>query len=163
MTTIDELLTANDSYATSFDHGELDKRPSRRVAVLTCMDTRLDVYSFLGLAIGEAHIIRNAGGLVTDDAIRSLMISGRSLGTEEIAVIQHTSCGMAGLDDDAYADEVQADTGTRPSFPLGGFDDVEQSVRTSVAALSASPLIPQTIVRGFVYDVATGRITEPTP
>ncbi len=160
MTTTDELIAANASYADAFDRGGLAKEPSRRVAVLTCMDARLDAYRFLGLDLGQAHVIRNAGGIVTDDAIRSLMISGRSLGTIEVVVIQHTACGMAGLDDDAYADEVEADTGTRPSFPLGGFTDIEASVRESVRTLTESPLIGQTSIRGFVYDVETGRITE---
>lgn len=160
MTTTDELIDANAAYADDFDHAGLEKEPSRRVAVLTCMDARLDAYRFLGLDPGQAHVIRNAGGIVTDDAIRSLMISGRSLGTTEIAVIQHTSCGMSGLDDDVYAGDVEVDTGTRPPFPLGGFADLETSVRASVQTLRDSPFIPQTSVRGFVYDVESGRITE---
>lgn len=162
MTTTDELLSANESYADGFAHAGLAKEPARKVAVLTCMDARLDVYRFLGLQPGEAHVIRNAGGIVTEDAVRSLMISHRSLGTEELVVIQHTSCGMAGLDDDAYADEVEADTGTRPAVPLGGFDDLDASVRDSVTSLRGNPLIGHGSVRGFVYDVASGKLREVT-
>lgn len=160
MSTIDELVKSNAQYAASFAHPGLAPEPSRRVAVLTCMDARLDVYRFLGLEAGQAHVVRNAGGLVTDDAIRSLLLSGRSLGTEEVAVIQHTRCGVEGLDDASYADEVEADTGVRPPFAFGGFADVEGSVRESVERLRSERLVGQTSVRGFVYDVDTGRITE---
>lgn len=161
MSTTDELLTANQDYASAFALGGLAKEPGRHLAVLACMDARLDVYRLLGLQPGDAHVIRNAGGIVTDDAIRSLMISARSLGTTEVVIVQHTSCGMSGLDDESYASEVEAETGVRPSFPLGGFSDVEASVRSSIETLRGNALVPQA-VRGFVYDVATGALTEVT-
>ena len=159
MSTTDELLSANRDYASNFALAGLAKEPRRQVAVLACMDARLDVYRLLGLQPGDAHVIRNAGGIVTDDAVRSLMISARSLGTTEVVIVQHTSCGMSGLDDESYASDVEADTGVRPSFTLGGFSDVEASVRASIDALTADPLVPQT-VRGFVYDVDTGLLRE---
>lgn len=160
VTAIDDLLAANATFAESFPHAGMPKEPGRHVVVVTCMDTRLDVHEFLGLRAGQAHVLRNAGGIVTDDVIRSVMISGRSLGTTEVAVIQHSSCGLCGLDDTAYADEVEADTGTRPPLPLGGFADVDASVAAGVARLVESPLVTQDVVRGFVYDVDTGRLRE---
>ena len=162
MSTTDDLLSANQAYANAFALGGLAKEPRRHLAVLACMDARLDVYRILGLQPGDAHVIRNAGGIVTDDAVRSLMISARSLGTTEVVIVQHTSCGMSGLDDEAYASDVEADTGVRPTFTLGGFADLEESVRSSIVALRDDALVPQS-VRGFVYDVDTGLLGEVTP
>lgn len=124
------------------------------------MDARLDVYRILGLREGDAHVLRNAGGVVTEDAIRSLMISQRFLGTREIMLIHHTGCGMLGLPDDEVRDEVAAETGIRPPFALEGFSDLEADVRQSIARIKASPFLIHECVRGFVYDVNTGRLTE---
>lgn len=137
--------------------------PSRGIAIVTCMDARLDIYRMLGLHEGEAHVIRNAGGVVTDDVIRSLLISQRLLGTEEIVLIHHTDCGMATFRDDELKDQVLADVGIRPPFALEAFADIEEDVRQSIARIQASPFVPKRgAIRGFVYEVETGRLREVT-
>jgi len=161
MSVTDELLQSNESYAASFDKGDLPMAPARRVAILACMDARLHVYELLGLSEGEAHIIRNAGGVATDDAIRSLVISQRLLGTEEIVLIHHTDCGMLTFTDDDVKSQIEADVGIRPHFALEAFPDLDHAVRQSMARIQASPFIPmKESVRGFVYDVGTGRLRE---
>ncbi len=163
MSATDELLRNNDAYAGSFASGDLPMPPGKQVAVLACMDARLNVYGVLGLHEGDAHVIRNAGGVVTDDAIRSLVISQRLLGTREIVLIHHIGCGMLTFHDDEVKAAIEADTGLRPPFALEAFPDAEQDVRQSIARIKASPFIPHTDqVRGFVYDVATGRLNEVT-
>jgi carbonic anhydrase len=157
----DDLLSNNATYVTSFAAGDLPMPPGRQLAVLACMDARLNVYGMLGLREGDAHVIRNAGGVVTDDAIRSLVISQRLLGTREIILIHHTDCGMLTFHDHEVKAAIEADTGLRPSFALEAFPDVEQDVRQSIARIKASPFIQHTDqVRGFVYDVATGKLNE---
>ena len=161
MSVTDELLRNNARYAESFDRGGLPAPPARGVAVVACMDARLDTHKLLGLAEGDAHVIRNAGGVVSEDAIRSLVISQRLLGTREIVIIQHTDCGMLTFRDDDVKDAIEADTGLRPSFALEAFGDLEENVRQSIRRVKASPFIPvKDSVRGFVYDCATGRLNE---
>lgn len=161
MSVTDELLENNRSFAASFDQGSLPMPPGRKVAVVACMDARLSPYAALGLSSGEAHVIRNAGGVVTDDAIRSLTISQRLLGTEEIILIHHTDCGMLTFTDDQVKAQIQADVGIRPPFALEAFPDLAEDVRQSIARIKASPFIPKKdSVRGFVYDVDTGALTE---
>jgi carbonic anhydrase len=161
MSAADELLANNESYASSFDKSELAAAPSKKVAVIACMDARLNVYDLLGLNEGDAHVIRNAGGVVTDDAIRSLAISQRLLGTEEIVLIHHTECGMLTFTDDAFKAEIEADTGIRPTWAAEAFDDLDRDVRQSIARIKASPFISgKDAVRGFVYDVKTGKLNE---
>jgi carbonic anhydrase len=157
----DELVRNNHAYATGFRKGHLSHRPVRPVAIVTCMDARIDVHRALGLEEGDAHVIRNAGGVVTDDVIRSLLISQRLLGTREILVIHHTNCGMLTFSDDALKRQVEADTGLRPPFSLEAFPDLDGDVRQSMARIKASPFVPhRDEVRGFVYDVATGTLRE---
>jgi carbonic anhydrase len=159
MAVTDELLEAAASYAASFDKGSLAMPPAKKVAVLACMDARLNVYGLLGLSEGDAHVIRNAGGVVTDDAIRSLTISQRLLGTEEIVLIHHSDCGMLTFNDDAVKDQIVADTGIRPPFALEAFADVDADVRQSIARIMASPFIPnKSQIRGFVFEVESGRL-----
>jgi carbonic anhydrase len=161
MSVTDELLQRNDAYAQQFSTGSLAMPPARNVAVVACMDARLNVYGLLGLKEGEAHVIRNAGGVVTDDVIRSLLISQRLLGTQEIVLIHHTDCGMLTFSDDEVKGAVQADTGLKPPFALEAFGDLETDVRQSIARIKASPFVPnKTSVRGFVFDVTTGRLKE---
>jgi carbonic anhydrase len=161
MSVTDELLANADRYAEAFDRGELPMPPAKRVAVLACMDARLNPYGLLGLSEGDAHVIRNAGGVVTDDEIRSLAISQRLLGTEEIILIHHTDCGMLTFTDDDFRRQIQADTGIKPEWAAEAFDDPEEDVRQSIARIKASPFIPKKDhVRGFVFDVQTGRLTE---
>ena len=161
MSVTDELLSNNDAYATTFDKGDLPLPPGKRVAVLACMDARLDPAKVLGLEEGDAHVIRNAGGVASEDAIRSLVISQRLLGTEEIVLIHHTDCGMVTFTDGAVKDQIQADTGIRPPFALEAFPDADEDVRQSIARIQASPFIPKTdAVRGFVYEVETGKLHE---
>lgn len=160
MSVTDELLAANEAYAEAFT-GPLPLPPSRRVAVVACMDARLDVHRILGLGDGEAHVIRNAGGAVTDDVVRSLAISQRLLGTREIVLIHHTDCGMLTFTDDAFRSAIEAEVGVRPAWAAEAFDDLEADVRQSIARLRVSPFVPRTdAVRGFVFDVATGRLAE---
>ncbi|MGH7573059.1 MAG: beta-class carbonic anhydrase [Gemmatimonadota bacterium] len=164
MSEIDDLLRNNEKYATEFDRAGLPAIPSRRAAVVACMDARLDVYRILGLEPGEAHVIRNAGGVVTEDVVRSLLISQRVLGTREIALLQHTDCGMLTLRDDELKARIEEDTGLQPPFDLEAFDDLVASVRQSIERIHANPFIPHTAyVRGFVYDVETGRLEEVKP
>ncbi len=161
MSATDELLKNNEAYAASFDKGELPLPPAKKVAVLACMDARLQVYEVLGLKVGDAHIIRNAGGVVTDDAIRSLAISQRLLGTEEIVLLHHTDCGMLTFTDDQYKAELEQETGIKPAWAAEAFTDLDGDVRQSIARIKASPFIPKTdAVRGFVYDVHSGALRE---
>jgi carbonic anhydrase len=156
-----ELLQNAEVYAERFDQGELPLPPAKRIAVLACMDARLNPYGLLGLSEGDAHVIRNAGGVVTDDEIRSLAISQRLLGTEEIILIHHTDCGMLTFSDDEFRRQVQTDTGIKPEWAAEAFDDLEEDVRQSIARIKSSPFIPRKdSVRGFVYDVKTGRLDE---
>jgi carbonic anhydrase len=161
MTATDELLGNAKGYAASFDQGGLPMPPAKQVAVIACMDARLNPYGLLGLGEGDAHVIRNAGGVVTEDAIRSLAISQRLLGTEEIVLIHHTDCGMLTFRDDEFRRQIQEDTGIKPGWAAEAFDDLEADVRQSIARIKASPFIPRKdSVRGFVYDVKTGRLDE---
>jgi carbonic anhydrase len=156
-----ELLTNNRDFAASLPARHLDVRPSRRLAVVTCMDSRLDVFQALGLDVGEAHVLRNAGGVITDDVIRSLAISQRRLGTREVMLIHHTDCGMQKTTDDEFKRAVEAETGIRPHWAVESFGDVEQDVRQSIGRLMASPFIPhKDAIRGFVFDVDTGKLDE---
>jgi carbonic anhydrase len=157
----DELLANNESYAASFDKADLALAPARKVAVIACMDARLNIYGMLGLTEGDAHVIRNAGGVVTDDEIRSLAISQRLLGTEEIILIHHTDCGMLTFTDDAFKADIEADTGIRPAWAAEAFPDLDGDVRQSIARIKASPFVPKKgSVRGFVYEVESGRLRE---
>ena len=161
MSNADDLLANNERYAAGFDQADLPAAPARRTAVVACMDARLDVYRALGLSEGDAHVIRNAGGVVTDDAIRSLAISQRLLGTEEIVLIHHTGCGMLTFTDDEFRAAVEQDTGIRPQWSPESFGDLDADVRQSIARIRASPFIPhKDAVRGFVYEVETGRLRE---
>ena len=161
MSVTDELLKNNESYAASFDKGDLPMPPGAKVAVVACMDARLNPYGLLGLTEGDAHVIRNAGGVVTDDEIRSLAISQRLLGTEEIILIHHTDCGMLTFTDDEFRRAVQDDVGIKPDWAPESFDDLDEDVRQSIARIEASPFIPnKDSVRGFVYDVHSGALRE---
>ena len=161
MSTTDDLLRNAQSYADSFDKGDLPLAPARKVAVLACMDARLDPNAVLGLQEGDAHVIRNAGGVVTDDAIRSLAVSQRLLGTEEVVVIHHTGCGMLTLDDDEFKRSIQEEVGIKPTWSAESVGDLDEDVRQSVARIRASPFIPRKdSIRGFVYEVETGRLRE---
>jgi carbonic anhydrase len=163
VSTIDELVRNASAYTKSFDRGDLPLPPAKRVAVVACMDARLNPYGLLGLREGDAHVIRNAGGVITDDEIRSLSISQRLLGTTEIMLIHHTDCGMLTFHDDDFRREVQQETGIKPEWPAEAFDDVDGDVRQSIARIKASPFIPnKDQVRGFVYDVETGELREVT-
>jgi carbonic anhydrase len=161
MTVTDELLANNDAYAAEFTKGDLPLPPAKHVAVIACMDARLDPARVLGLEEGDAHVIRNAGGVVTDDTIRSLAISQRLLGTEEIVLIHHTDCGMLTFRDDELKEQIHEETGIRPGFALESFTDVDDDVRQSIARIQASPFVPRKDkVRGFVYEVETGKLRE---
>ena len=161
MTATDELIQNNETYAASFDKADLPLPPGRKVAVVACMDARLNVYGVLGLTEGDAHVIRNAGGVVTDDAIRSLAISQRLLGTEEIILIHHTGCGMLTFTDDDFRAAIEQDTGIKPQWAAESFPDLEADVRQSIARVKASPFISRKdSVRGFVYEVETGKLRE---
>ncbi len=164
MTAIDDVLQRNAGYAAGFAAGGRHAPPAMALAVVACMDARLSIHALLGIAEGDAHVIRNAGGVVTDDALRSLLISQRLLGTREVMLIHHTDCGMMTFRDDDVKDAVQADTGLRPAFALEAFSDLDGDVRQSMARIHASPFIPhKDHVRGFVYDVATGLLREVAP
>jgi len=157
----EELLANNSLYAQGFDKGDLPLPPGKKVAIVACMDARLNVYGALGLSEGDAHVIRNAGGVVTDDEIRSLAISQRLLGTEEIILIHHTDCGMLTFTDDDFKKSIQDDTGIKPEWAAEAFPDLDGDVRQSIARIKASPFIPRKdSVRGFVYEVETGRLRE---
>jgi carbonic anhydrase len=161
MTVTDDLLRNNETYAAAFQAGDLPLPPARKLAVVACMDARLDVHGLLGLGLGDAHVIRNAGGVVTDDEIRSLAISQRLLGTEEIILIHHTDCGMLTFTDDAFKRGIQDEVGIKPEWAPESFNDLDEDVRQSIARIRASPFIPHTdAVRGFVYEVETGRLRE---
>ncbi|GAA1277247.1 carbonic anhydrase [Pseudonocardia aurantiaca] len=160
MSVTDELLAHNARYAASFE-GPLPLPPAKHLAVIACMDARLDVYRILGLEPGQAHVIRNAGGVVTDDEIRSLAISQRLLGTEEIILIHHTDCGMLTFTDDEFKKAVQDETGIKPEWAAEAFGDLEEDVRQSIARIKANPFVPRKdSIRGFVFDVATGKLNE---
>ena len=165
MSATDDLLSNNLSYAESFDSaGGVKAPPALHVAVLACMDARLDIFRILGLQPGDAHVIRNAGGAVTEDAIRSLLLSQRLLGTEEIVLVHHTDCGMLSFTDDELKTQIEAETGVRPPFALEAFTDLETDVRQSIERLRSSPFLPHTDrIRGFVYDVRTGLLDEVAP
>ncbi len=161
MTNADQMLEQAAGRAADLAAPGLSPRPRRKVAVLSCMDTRIDLFPMLGIRRGDAHIIRNAGGLVTEDALRSLSISQRVLGTEEVVLIRHTDCGMLGFDEDGFRRELEQETGVRPDWPAETFDDLDDGVRRALARIEASPFVPRTAsVRGFVYDVETGRLRE---
>ncbi|WP_078324027.1 beta-class carbonic anhydrase [Mycobacteroides salmoniphilum] len=161
MSTTDQLLENARTYAASFDKGDLPLPPGRKVAVVACMDARLNPYGLLGLTEGDAHVIRNAGGVITEDEIRSLAISQRLLGTEEVILIHHTDCGMLTFTDDAFKRSIQDDTGIKPSWAAEAFTDLDEDVRQSVARITASPFVPnKASVRGFVYDVTDGSLRE---
>jgi len=163
MTTTDDLVAHNAVYAAAFNDGHLPLPPARQVAILACMDARLDPAAILGLANGDAHVIRNAGGVVTDDAIRSLVISQRLLATKEIILLHHTDCGMVTFTDDEVKAQITADVGIRPHFALEAFPDITEDVRQSIARLAANPFLPHTDnIRGFVYNVVDGTLEEVT-
>ena len=161
MSSTDQFLASNACYADAFEKGDLPIPPAKGAAIVACMDARIDPSRLLGLEEGDAHVIRNAGGVVTDDVLRSLVISQRLLGTEEIILIHHTDCGMVTFRDDSVKDQIEADTGIRPSFSLEAFADAEEDVRQSIRRIQANPFVPvKDKIRGFVYDVKTGRLNE---
>jgi carbonic anhydrase len=160
MTATDEMLANNSGYAAGFDKGSLPLPPSKKVAVLACMDARLDPAKVLGLSEGDAHVIRNAGGVASEDALRSLVISQRLLGTEEIILIHHTDCGMVTFNDDDVKDQILAETGLRPSFALEAFPKADEDVRQTAARIQANPFVAHKNIRGFVYEVESGRLRE---
>jgi len=161
MSVTDQLLSNNETYASTFDQGDLAMPPAQHVAVVACMDARLDVYRILGLELGEAHVIRNAGGVIGGDAIRSLVISQRLLGTNEIILIHHSDCGMLTFSDDDVKAAIATEVGIRPDFALEAFPDAAGDVKQSIARLQANPFIGhKDQIRGFVFDVKTGRLNE---
>ena len=161
MDTIDTLLQNNHAFAAGLSEQHLDVEPQRHLAIVTCMDSRLDVFAALGLGNGEAHVLRNAGGVITDDVIRSLAISQRKLGTREVMLIHHTDCGMQKITDDGFRAELQESTGVSPSFAIESFGDVDADVRQSILRVRrCSFLLHRDVVRGFVYDVDTHRLRE---
>jgi carbonic anhydrase len=161
MSVTDELLRNNAAYAESFEKGDLPLPPARGVAVVACMDARLDIHKILGLEEGDAHVIRNAGGVITDDEIRSLAISQRLLGTREIILIHHTDCGMLTFTDEELKQQIHEEVGMKPHFSMESFSDLEEDVRQSMRRIQANPFIPHTeSVRGFIYEVETGRLRE---
>ena len=163
MSVTDDLLQNNERYSEDFDKGDLPLPPAKGVAVVACMDARLNVYGMLGLQEGDAHVIRNAGGVITDDEIRSLAISQRLLGTREVILIHHTDCGMLTFSDDELKAQIHEEAGIKPHFSMEAFSDLEEDVRQSIARIQASPFIPhKDSVRGFVYEVETGRLREVT-
>ena len=161
MSVTDQLLTNNVSYSESFDKGDLPLPPGKKVAVVACMDARLSPYGALGLEEGDAHVIRNAGGVVTEDEIRSLAISQHLLGTEEIILIHHTDCGMLTFTDDGFRRQLQDQTGVKPPWAAESFSDLDEDVRQSIARIKTSPFVARKeSVRGFIYEVETGRLRE---
>jgi carbonic anhydrase len=161
MGTIDDLLENNRTFADGLAERHLDVAPSRELAIVTCMDSRLDVFAALGLGDGEAHVLRNAGGVITDDVIRSLAVSQRRLGTCEVMLIHHTDCGMEKVTDDGFRMELQETTGLAPAFAIESFSNVEEDVRQSILRVRHTPFLPhRDSVRGFVYDVDTHRLRE---
>lgn len=163
MAVTDELLASAQDYADSFAHGALPMPPGRKVAIVACMDARLNPYGLLGLSEGDAHVIRNAGGVVSEDVIRSLAISQRLLGTREIVLIHHTDCGMLTFSDDEFKAQIEADTGIRPPWAAEAFGDPAEDVRQSLRRIAANPFVPhKDQVRGFVYSVTEGTLSEVT-
>jgi carbonic anhydrase len=163
VSSIDEFVKNAEAYSESFAKGDLPLPPAKKVAIVACMDARLNPYGLLGLSEGDAHVIRNAGGVITDDEIRSLAISQRLLATEEIMLIHHTGCGMLTFSDDEFRQQVMEDTGVKPEWAAEAFSDLDGDVRQSIARIKASPFIPKKDhVRGFVYEVETGRLREVT-
>lgn len=163
MTVTDELLKNNAEFARNFSKGDLPMPPGKGLAVVACMDARLNVYALLGLQEGEAHVIRNAGGVVSDDVLRSLVISQRLLGTREVILVHHTDCGMLTFTDDQVKADIEADVGLRPHFAFEAFPDLERDIRQSIARIKASPFVPRKdSVRGFIYDVRSGALQEVT-
>ena len=160
MSTTDEVLEANRAHAAEHDGGGRAAPPSRRVAVVACMDARLDVYRALGLELGEAHVIRNAGGVVTDDVVRSLVISQRKLGTDEVVLVHHSDCGMTSFDGTTFADELEAETGMRPAYDFDAFADIDTDVREGLARVTQDPHLRSSVVRGFVYELQSGELRE---
>ena len=160
MTAIDDLVTHNRAYVSGHGHRELPTSPALHLAVLTCMDSRLDLFGALGLNLGEAHLIRNAGGIATDDAVRSLLLSQRLLGTRSIMVIHHSRCGLETFDEDELQAELERSFGERAPFRLGAYRDVDADVRATVATLRRSPFVDTTEVRGFVFNVDDGDLRE---
>jgi carbonic anhydrase len=161
MTVTDELLANAEHYAATFDKGHLPLPPARHIAVLACMDARLNPYGLLGLSEGDAHVIRNAGGVVTADELRSLAISQRLLGTTEIVLIHHTDCGMLTFTDDEFKAAIEREVGIKPPWSPEAFTDLDADVRQSIKRIQDDPFIPhKESVRGFVYDVATGKLSE---
>ena len=161
MTAIDDLVSNNAAYAKAFAKSSLPMPPGKKLAIVACMDARLETGALLGLQEGDAHVIRNAGGVITDDAIRSLTISQRLLGTREIMLIHHTDCGMLTFTDGDLKDKILAETGIRPAFAMEAFSDVDADVRQSMARIKASPSVPhREDVRGFVYEVESGQLRE---
>ncbi len=162
MAEYERMLAANEEWARSFA-GELPVAPARKVAVVACMDSRMPLFPLLGLAVGDAHVIRNAGGVVTEDTIRSLTISQHVLGTREIVLVHHTDCGLQKTDDESFADLVEEATGHRPPWPARTFTDVDEDVRTSIRLLQESPYLVSRDICGTVYDVSTGRLRQVRP
>jgi carbonic anhydrase len=163
MSATDELLENAAKHAEAFDKGDLPMPPARKVAIVACMDARVNPYPILGLELGDAHVIRNAGGVVTDDEIRSLAISQRLLGTEEVILMHHTDCGMLTFNDEDFRRQIQEDTGIKPAWSPEAFDDLEADVRQSIERIKSSPFIPnKESIRGFIYEVETGRLREVT-
>jgi len=161
LSTTDELLANNEAYARAFDKGDLPLAPAKKIAIVACMDARLNVYAAPGLGEGDAHVIRNAGGVVTDDEIRSLAISQRLLGTEEVLLIRHTDCGMLTFDDDEFKAAIEQEVGIKPEWAAEAFSDLDADVRQSIARIKASPFISRKdSIRGFIYEVRTGRLRE---
>jgi carbonic anhydrase len=157
---IDELLSHNRSYVKTHGHRELPTAPRLQLAVLTCMDSRLDLFGALGLDLGEVHLVRNAGGIASDDAIRSLLLSQRLLGTKSVMVIHHTRCGLETFDEEILMEEIETTLGARPTFRLGAYKDVDADVRATVESLRSSPFVDDTEIRGFVFDVDDGELRE---
>ena len=163
MSQTDDLLRNAETFAESFDKGELAMPPARKVAIVACMDARISPFALFGLEVGDAHVIRNAGGVITEDEIRSLAISQRKLGTEEIILVHHTDCGMLTFTDDEFRQQIQEETGIKPQWPAESFTDLEEDLRQSMLRIKTSPFIPNTeSVRGFVYEVETGKLREVT-
>ena len=163
MSTTDDLLRNNERFAAGFDKGDLPLPPARKIAVVACMDARLNPYPILGLELGDAHVIRNAGGVITDDEIRSLAISQHLLGTEEIMLIHHTDCGMLTFSDQDFANKLESEVGQRPAWEARSFSDLDQDVRDSIQRIKDSPFVARKdSIRGFVYEVETGRLREVT-
>ena len=158
---IEEVLGNNAAYAREMTYAELPAPPAKKLAVVACMDARMDVHRILGLQPGDAHVIRNAGGSVTDDVIRSLVISEHVLGTRSVVLIHHTECGMLGLDEDELKARIEQEAGAAPPIPLGSINDLEENLRLSIARIESSQFLRFETVRGFVYDVKTGRLREP--